>query len=99
MLIPSCSHFDLGCVKTHTLAKCGKYSSPTGQRTVSAQYDLTLIMRNRFEIFYDRGGRWSFHAAKTLNGRFVSIIGHVRVTAKRSANHAASAVDVQSESH
>jgi len=56
---------DLGCVKTHTSAKCGKYSSLTGHRTGSAQYDLTLIMRNRFEIFYARGGRWSFHTAKT----------------------------------
>jgi hypothetical protein len=27
MLKLSCSSVDLGCVKTHTLAKCGKYSS------------------------------------------------------------------------
>ena len=55
-------------MKTTTLAKCGKYSSLIGHRTVSAQYDLTLIMRKRFEIFYARGGRWSFHTAKTLSG-------------------------------
>jgi hypothetical protein len=29
---------------------------------------LTLIMRNRFEIFYARGGRWSLHTAKTHSG-------------------------------
>jgi hypothetical protein len=68
MLAASISHDDLGCVKTYTLAKCKKYSSLTWFRTVSAQYDLTLIMRNRFEIFYARGGRWSFYTAKTQTG-------------------------------
>jgi hypothetical protein len=49
--------FDPGCVKTHTSAKCRKYNSPVWDRAVLAQYDLTLMMRNFFEIFYARNER------------------------------------------
>jgi len=42
---------DPACVKTHTSEKCRKYNSLTRYRAVCAQYDLTLMMRNRFEIF------------------------------------------------
>jgi hypothetical protein len=62
------SAFDPGCVKTHTSTKCGKYNSPTGHRAVCVQYDLTLMMRNLSEMFYARGGRWSFYTTKTLTG-------------------------------
>ena len=33
------------------------------------QHDLTLKTRKSFEIFYARGGRWSFHTAKTHSCR------------------------------
>ncbi len=42
---------DPACVKTHTSEKCRKYNSLTRYRAVCAQYDLTLMMRNRSEIF------------------------------------------------
>ena len=32
-----------------------------------AQHDLTLMMRNPFEIFYARDGRLSFHMTTTLS--------------------------------
>ena len=60
---------DLGCVKTHTSGKCGKYNSPTRHRAICAQYDLTLAMRNAPRFFYARGALWSFHTAKTQSGR------------------------------
>jgi hypothetical protein len=41
--------FDPGCVKTHTLKECGKYNSPTRNRAVYPQHDLTLMMRNFLE--------------------------------------------------
>jgi hypothetical protein len=53
--------FDPGCVKTHTLKECGKYNSPTRNRAVYPQHDLTLMMRNFLETFYARCRRWSFH--------------------------------------
>jgi len=48
---------DPGCVKTHTSVKCKKYNSPTWDPAMLAQYDLTLMMRNFFEIFYARNER------------------------------------------
>ena len=42
---------DPACVKTHTSEKYRKYNSLRRYRAVCAQYDLSLIMRNRFEIF------------------------------------------------
>src|SRR4051812_25414927 len=45
------SHFDPGCVKTHTSAKCGKYNSPTRYRAICAQHDLALMMRNFSNMF------------------------------------------------
>jgi hypothetical protein len=48
---PRMSAWGLGCVKTHGSGKCGKYNSPTRHRAICRQYDLTLAMRNRFEIF------------------------------------------------
>src|SRR2546430_11180660 len=57
-----------GCVKTHTLKECRKYNSPTRNRAVYPQHDLTLIMRNFFETFYARRRRWSFHTAWVKNG-------------------------------
>jgi hypothetical protein len=56
---------DLGCVKTHTSAKCGKYNSPSNCRAVCVQYDLALIICNAFEIFYARSERGRFYTAKT----------------------------------
>ena len=41
---------DPGCVKTHTLAKCRKYNSPTRLRAARGQYDLTPAMRNLAEV-------------------------------------------------
>ena len=55
----------LGCVKTHTSAKCGKYNSPSNRRAVCVQYDLALIICNAFEIFYARSERGRFYTAKT----------------------------------
>jgi hypothetical protein len=68
MLAASISHFDLGCVKTHTSEKCIKYHSAVLHRTVCAQYDLTPRRPIPSRFFYGRGGRWSFYTAKTLNG-------------------------------
>jgi hypothetical protein len=45
------SFCDPACVKTHTSAKCRKYNSLTRHRSICAQHNLTLPIRNRFEIF------------------------------------------------
>src|SRR5580693_3655000 len=68
MLTLSSSQIDLGCVKTHTSAKCGKYNSPSNRRAVCVQYDLALIICNAFEIFYARSERGRFYTAKTRSG-------------------------------
>jgi hypothetical protein len=48
------------CVKTHTIAKCRKYNSPTRYRTSCAQHDSTPWCAISSRCFYVRGGRWSF---------------------------------------
>src|SRR5260370_40985590 len=53
------------CVKTHTIAKCRKYNSPTRYRTSCAQHDSTPWRAISSRCFYVRGGRWSFRTAKT----------------------------------
>src|ERR1700730_14032028 len=63
--MPPCRRLTLGCVKTHTSAKCGKYNSPSNRRAVCVQYDLALIICNAFEIFYARSERGRFYTAKT----------------------------------
>ena len=55
------------CVKTHTSKKCEKYNSPTRDRVICAQYDLTLAVRNRFENFTHAAPLWSFHAAWVID--------------------------------
>src|SRR5262249_379650 len=42
---------DPGCVKTHTIAKCRKYNSPTRYRTSCAEHDSTPWCANFFEMF------------------------------------------------
>src|SRR5476651_841774 len=66
--VMSASAFDPACVKTHTSEKCRKYNSLTRYRAVCAQYDLTLMMRNRSKIFHARCKRWSFYTAWTHSG-------------------------------
>jgi len=39
------SAFDPACVKTHTIAKCRKYSSPTRYRTSCAEHDSPQVGR------------------------------------------------------
>src|SRR6266487_3405001 len=58
---------DPACVKTHTIAKCRKYNSPTRYRTSCAQHDSTPCCAISSRCFYVRGGRWSFRTAKTHN--------------------------------
>src|SRR6516225_464367 len=57
--------FDPACVKTHTIAKCRKYNSPTRYRTSCAEHDSTPWCAISLRCFYVRGGRWSF---RTANG-------------------------------
>ncbi len=59
---------DPACVKTHTIAKCRKYNSPTRYRTSCAQHDSTPWCAISSRCFYVRGGRWSFRTAKTRTG-------------------------------
>src|SRR5713226_3879595 len=56
---------DPACVKTHTIAKCRKYNSPTRYRTSCAQHDSTPWCAICSRCFYVGGGRWSFRTAKT----------------------------------
>src|SRR6266403_5530696 len=56
------------CVKTHTIAKCRKYNSPTRYRTSCAQHDSTPWCAISSRCFYVCGGRWSFRTAKTQSG-------------------------------
>jgi hypothetical protein len=63
-----CRKWVLGCVKTHTSPKCGKYNSPTRHRSVCAQYDLTPRRAITLRFFYVRGERWSFNTAKVISG-------------------------------
>jgi hypothetical protein len=69
MLTASISLPDLGCVKTHTSPKCGKYNSPTRHRSVGAQYGLTPRRAIASRFSHARGERWSFYTAKTHSGR------------------------------
>src|SRR5262245_65315911 len=77
---------DLGCVKTHTSAKCRKYNSPTWYRAESAQNDLASCCAIFPRCFYVRGGRSSFHAAKTQSrphcvfGRVIGLLAEFRPT-------------------
>src|SRR5437899_8928896 len=68
------TEFDPACVKTHTIAKCRKYNSPTRYRTSCAQHDSTPCCAISSRCFYVRGGRWSFRTAKTHFGHAKSII-------------------------
>src|SRR5260221_6108982 len=63
--ITGMTEFDPACVKTHTIAKCRKYNSPTRYRTSCAQHDSTPWCAISSRGFYVRGGRWSFRTAKT----------------------------------
>src|SRR5258706_4252092 len=63
--ITGTTEFDPACVKTHTIAKCRKYNSPTRYRTSCAQHDSTPLCAIASRCFYVRGGRWSFRTAKT----------------------------------
>jgi hypothetical protein len=62
------AEFDPACVKTHTIAKCRKYNSPTRYRTSCAQHDSTPWCAISSRCFYVRGGRGSFRTAKTRLG-------------------------------
>ncbi len=66
--ITGTTEFDPACVKTHTIAKCRKYNSPTRYRTSCAQHDSTPWCAISSRCFYVRGGRWSFRTAKTHLG-------------------------------
>jgi hypothetical protein len=68
-----CDAIDPACVKTHTIAKCRKYNSPTRYRTSCAQHDSTPWCVISSRCFYVRGGRWSFRTAKTHLGSRVCI--------------------------
>jgi hypothetical protein len=57
--------YDLGCVKTHTEKRCGKYNSLARRRITPAQCDLTLTGRSCFKMFYACEARRSFHTAWT----------------------------------
>src|SRR5258708_6122903 len=56
---------DLGCVKTHTVAKCRKNNSPGRHHASRVQYDLTLRYAIPSRSFYARSKGWSFYTAKT----------------------------------
>src|SRR5260370_15683600 len=66
--ITGMTEFDPASVKTHTIAKCRKYNSPTRYRTSCAQHDSTPWCAISSRCFYVRGGRWSFRTAKTPTG-------------------------------
>jgi hypothetical protein len=54
--------------KNSYIGEMWKIDSPTGVEPSYAQHDLTLTVRNSFEIFYARDARLSFHTAKTHLG-------------------------------
>src|SRR6516165_1915341 len=50
----------LACVKTHTIAKCRKYNSPTRYRTSCAEHDSTPWCAISLRCFYVRGRALEF---------------------------------------
>src|SRR5262249_26099202 len=69
---------DPACVKTHTIAKCRKYNSPTRYRTSCAEHDPTPWCAISLRCFYVRGGRWSFRTAKTRSGHIAMMVSRTQ---------------------
>src|SRR5437660_9666347 len=65
--MPPWPSLDPACVKTHTIAKCRKYNSPTRYRTSCAQHDSTPWCAISSRCFYVRSVRWSFRTANAIS--------------------------------